>query len=69
MSREINKFRMVFTGISAGPAKGWAEYQVVDDDLKEPPKALSLKGTNYEKTVGTLWKQKLEAVKKEEGIE
>lgn len=68
MAREINQFRLVFTGISHGPAKTWAEYQVIDDDLKEPPKHTIFKGTNYGKTIGVLWNEKLKAVKEAEKI-
>lgn len=68
MSREVNKYRLVFTGISRGPAKTWVEYQIVDGDLKEPPKHTVFKGTNYGKTIGVLWSEKLKAIKEIEKI-
>lgn len=69
MSRILkDKFRLVVSGITAGPVDLHSEYQVIDGDLSEQPKRTQQKDINFESTIGTLWNNAIEITKETEGL-
>jgi hypothetical protein len=68
MSRELGKFRMVFTGISQGPSKAWCEYLITDEGMEEPHKRSELKRPDYNLSLRNMWRQSINKISQEEEL-
>ena len=69
MAREIKKgIRMVFTGSNAQPDVMWVEYQIIDGELAESPKRISLKEVGFNAKIQSLWSDMLAQVRTAEKL-
>ncbi len=63
-----NKFRLVVSGITAGPDDLYSEYRIIDGDLSEQPKRVQQKNVNFESTIEKLWVNSIKSAKSKESL-
>ena len=69
MRRLKEVFRIVLTGVSAGPTKMWAESVVEDDDdMSEPGTRTKFRGVDFKRPVSEIWQGAITKVKTNEDL-